>query len=64
MNLPELHICNRIPVYLYQSKMTTGIRKLLPLKLNLVSIIKGMPLLTFTASCRNRKGEGKDEVKM
>lgn len=68
MNLLELQVCNRIPEPLYQSKKTTGIGKLLPLKIKHFShfsfIIYEMPLLTFTASHRNRIGEGKMQVKI
>lgn len=37
MNLLELQVCNRVPEPLYQSKRTTGIRKLLPLKIKYFS---------------------------
>lgn len=68
MNLLELQICNRIPEPLYQSKKTTQIRKPLPLKIKYFShfsfIIYEISLLTFTASHRNRIGEGKMQVKI
>lgn len=37
MNLPELQVCNGLLEPLYQSKMTTGIRKLLPLRIKYFS---------------------------
>lgn len=68
VNLPELQVCNRIPVPVYQSQMTTGRRNCFPWKLNtsltVVSIIYAIPLLTFTASRRKRKGEAKNKVKI
>ena len=45
-----------MPLYHFPWKLNTS--------LTLLSIIEGIPQLTFTASQRNRKGEGKDKVKM
>lgn len=69
MNLPELHICNRIPVHLYQSKMTTGIRKLLLLKIKFFSHFSFNYKMDATAyfhsvlqeQKRRRERRGKDE---